>query len=255
MKPPPPTPHENGSVTPSTAAAATAASIAFPPPARMSIAACEASRSTDAAAPPVPVEVGGSDAARVGADAAIAAATSAASVAASTKWKSRDERMRDPFRWVPRHPRTPRPRTAMRSGFGFGSLRDGELAPGGVESADASLGAGRLGELLAQHRERHLVAPRLAGPPRREPAPQCRLLDEAELARDADARHVLGIDVDVDAVDVAERERDARQRGRQLGRVPPPDGRRRYPVVDLEPAVPDPRVEARSADHLGLVER
>jgi hypothetical protein len=39
MKPPPPIPHENGSVTPSTAAEATAASIALPPRRRMSIAA------------------------------------------------------------------------------------------------------------------------------------------------------------------------------------------------------------------------
>src|SRR5829696_6853082 len=117
MKPPPPTPHENGSVTPSTAAAATAASIAFPPSARMSIAACEASRSTDAAAPPVPVEVGGSDAARVGADAAIAAATSAASVAASTKWKSRDERMRDPLSLGAAPPAYPAP--ADRNALGF----------------------------------------------------------------------------------------------------------------------------------------
>src|SRR5262249_22639174 len=59
MKPPPPTPHENGSVTPSTPAAATAASIAFPPALSVSMAACVASVSTLAAAPPVPMEVGG----------------------------------------------------------------------------------------------------------------------------------------------------------------------------------------------------
>ena len=52
MKPPPPTPHENGSVTPSTPAAATAASIALPPFLSVSIAACVAIRSTLAAAPP-----------------------------------------------------------------------------------------------------------------------------------------------------------------------------------------------------------
>ena len=39
MKPPPPMPHENGSVTPSTAAAATAASTAFPPRRSTSVAA------------------------------------------------------------------------------------------------------------------------------------------------------------------------------------------------------------------------
>jgi hypothetical protein len=59
MKPPPPIPDENGSVTPRTAAEATEASIAFPPRRRMSIAACVAIFSTDAAAPPLPVAVGG----------------------------------------------------------------------------------------------------------------------------------------------------------------------------------------------------
>src|SRR5688500_17432798 len=59
MKPPPPIPQENGSVTPRTAAAATAASTALPPSSRMRIAALVASSSTVAAAPPVPVAVGG----------------------------------------------------------------------------------------------------------------------------------------------------------------------------------------------------
>ena len=59
MKPPPPIPHENGSVTPRTAAAATAASTALPPSRSVSMAACVASVSTVAAAPPVPVAVGG----------------------------------------------------------------------------------------------------------------------------------------------------------------------------------------------------
>src|SRR5206468_1895887 len=59
MKPPPPTPDENGSVTPSTPAAVTAASTALPPPFRVSIAAWVASVSTVAAAPPVPVAVAG----------------------------------------------------------------------------------------------------------------------------------------------------------------------------------------------------
>ena len=57
MKPPPPMPHENGSVTPSTAAAVTAASVALPPRRSVSIAACVASRSTVAAAPPLPTAV------------------------------------------------------------------------------------------------------------------------------------------------------------------------------------------------------
>src|SRR3954467_14994011 len=53
MKPPPPSPHENGSATPRTPAAVTAASTAFPPRFSASIAACVASVSTLAAAPPV----------------------------------------------------------------------------------------------------------------------------------------------------------------------------------------------------------
>src|SRR6478609_185899 len=61
MKPPPPSPHENGSATPRTPAAVTAASTAFPPRFSASIAACVASVSTLAAAPPVPVDVAGPD--------------------------------------------------------------------------------------------------------------------------------------------------------------------------------------------------
>ncbi len=57
MKPPPPTPQLNGSVTPSTPAAVTAASTALPPLRRASIAAPVATESTLAAAPPVPVAV------------------------------------------------------------------------------------------------------------------------------------------------------------------------------------------------------
>src|SRR3954451_939228 len=59
MKPPPPTPHENGSVTPSPPAAVPAASTALPPLRSVATAASVASRSTVAAAPPVPVEVAG----------------------------------------------------------------------------------------------------------------------------------------------------------------------------------------------------
>src|SRR6185369_7757126 len=58
MKPPPPMPHEKGSVTPSIAAAATAASMAFPPPLSVSIAAQVPRWSTVAAAPPFPTAVG-----------------------------------------------------------------------------------------------------------------------------------------------------------------------------------------------------
>jgi hypothetical protein len=58
MNPPPPIPHENGSVTPRTPAAATAASTALPPLRSALIAARVPSRSTVAAAPPLPIAVG-----------------------------------------------------------------------------------------------------------------------------------------------------------------------------------------------------
>ena len=57
MNPPPPIPHDSGSTTPSTAAAVTAASTALPPRRSAPIAACVATLSTVAAAPPVPVAV------------------------------------------------------------------------------------------------------------------------------------------------------------------------------------------------------
>ena len=58
MKPPPPMPHEYGSVTPRAAAVATVASTALPPSLRTRIPTRDASRSTVATAPPVPVAVG-----------------------------------------------------------------------------------------------------------------------------------------------------------------------------------------------------
>ena len=57
MKPPPPMPQLNGSVTPSVAAAATAASMALPPRSRISSPAALAWGLTEAMAPPVPVAV------------------------------------------------------------------------------------------------------------------------------------------------------------------------------------------------------
>src|SRR5919204_1290998 len=73
MNPPPPIPATYGSVTPSTAAAATAASTALPPSLRIAIAARDASVSTLAAAPPVPIAT----ACLLGVGAATARATNA----------------------------------------------------------------------------------------------------------------------------------------------------------------------------------
>ncbi len=58
MKPPPPMPQLNGSVTPRVAAAATAASIALPPWFRIASAALEAGSLMVATAPPLPVATG-----------------------------------------------------------------------------------------------------------------------------------------------------------------------------------------------------
>jgi hypothetical protein len=58
MKPPPPMPQLNGSVTPNVAAAATAASIALPPLFRISSADSDALALMVATAPPVPVATG-----------------------------------------------------------------------------------------------------------------------------------------------------------------------------------------------------
>ena len=83
MKPPPPMPAENGSVTPSTPAAATVASTALPPRLSVSIAALVASASTVPAAPPLPTAVGSfTNSSRWSACAAGAASAAVASAAA-----------------------------------------------------------------------------------------------------------------------------------------------------------------------------
>ena len=93
MKPPPPSPHENGSATPSTPAAVTAASTALPPRFSASIAACVASVSTLAAAPPVPVDVAGPDGATAAAATPISVRNERTSAAAT-----RNLPMLSPFR-------------------------------------------------------------------------------------------------------------------------------------------------------------
>src|ERR671912_2206503 len=86
MNPPPPMPAEYASVTPRVAAAATAASTALPPSRSTSRPAAEASRSTVAIAPPVPVATGCLVSSRpplAGAAGAVAARNRAARRAAS----------------------------------------------------------------------------------------------------------------------------------------------------------------------------
>src|SRR3954451_24496731 len=85
MKPPPPTPHEYGSTTPSTAAAVTAASIAFPPRRSTLMAARVATGSTVAAAPRVPSAVGAFGGAVAAGAAAVERVRSAAAMAAATE--------------------------------------------------------------------------------------------------------------------------------------------------------------------------
>src|SRR5215210_5404880 len=110
MKPPPPIPHEKGSVTPSTAAEATAASTALPPRRRMSIPACVASFSTEAAAPPVPIDVGGPEPLPTSATAGIPN-TSAAAVTSATSTYRPLRRMVSPSDALPVGDPTPWPRT------------------------------------------------------------------------------------------------------------------------------------------------
>src|SRR5829696_6917394 len=104
MKPPPPIPQENGSVTPRTAADATAASTAFPPRRRMPTAASVASVSTDAAAPPVPIAVGGPEPLPTSAAAGIPQMSAAAAASAVSNPM---ERIGPPF------PTTGRPYSLM----------------------------------------------------------------------------------------------------------------------------------------------
>ena len=98
MKPPPPTPHENGSVTPRTPAAATAASIAFPPFVSVSIAACVAIRSTLAAAPPWPIEIGGPEPEPTSAGAPMPSASAAPTVARTSSGRQRLACIASPLR-------------------------------------------------------------------------------------------------------------------------------------------------------------
>src|SRR5438132_8007609 len=109
-------------------------------------------------------------------------------------------------------------------------------------------------EVLAEHGENGHVAQRLARATR-QPSPQRRLLDEAQLARNAEARLVPGLDPDLDPVGLADLEADARERRRGLGDESLPRRRRAHEVADLEAALPDPRVESRAAELLRLVRR
>ena len=85
--------------------------------------------------------------------------------------------------------------------------------------------------------------------------PQRPLLDEAELARDREARRVLRVGADLDSLHAAHLERDSRERRRRLGREALAGPACADPVADLEHALAAPRVQPGSADGLGLVRR
>ncbi len=118
-----------------------------------------------------------------------------------------------------------------------------------VEGADPGATPG---QVLAEHREDGDVTkrPALAA---RQASPQRCLLDEAELARDAEARLVARLDPDLDPVHLADLEARARQRGRRLGHDPLPRRARAHPVADLEPARPDAGMKPGAAEQLGFV--
>jgi hypothetical protein len=105
MKPPPPMPHENGSVTPRTPAAATAASTALPPCFSVSIAVCVAILSTLAAAPPVPIEVGGPEPDPTSVEALATSSSAAAIVRKTTDQRNRSRGITASFGWLKRHDR------------------------------------------------------------------------------------------------------------------------------------------------------
>src|SRR5204862_7320552 len=166
----------------------------------------------------------------------------------------RDARRRDPERGLPARPggaraRGRRCRLARRADGGRAAGLD-ELLAACVEGADAWRKRGI--EVLAKQREDGDVTKRscLA---RRQPPPQRRLLDEAELARDAEARLVARLDADLDPVGLADLEPRTRERRGRLGCDPLPRCARPDPVADLEPARPDSRVEPGAAEDLRFV--
>src|SRR5207253_5613933 len=125
-------------------------------------------------------------------------------------------------------------------------LAPGRVGWGHVRSLDEALAAGaeradfrrdRRIEALAEHGEDRDVTERTTHPTGQSP-PQRRLLDEAELARDAEAGLVARLDPDLDPVRFADLEARARQRGRRLGHDSLPRPARANPVTDLEPARP-----------------
>src|SRR5512133_861359 len=81
------------------------------------------------------------------------------------------------------------------------------------------------------------------------------LLDEAELARNREARLVGRIYSDLDPLDLAELEADARQRGSGLGAESLTQAIGTDPVADLEDPLAPARVQAGAADRLGLIGR
>src|SRR6185503_21167495 len=110
-------------------------------------------------------------------------------------------------------------------------------------------------ELPAQEREDHGVARSRRAVPAVEDAAHRPFLDEAELARDAEARLVGRVDPELDPLHVAELEPDARERGRRLGGKALAHTAGADPVADLEDALAAARVQAAAADRLGLVRR
>jgi hypothetical protein len=111
------------------------------------------------------------------------------------------------------------------------------------------------GELLSQEGEHDCVPLQGSAVGPVQPPPQRPLLDEPELPRDRQARLVRRVDADLDAVDPADLDRHTRQRRARLARQPLSHPARPQPVADLDSTLPDPRVQAGAAHHLGSVRR
>src|SRR3954464_8015350 len=121
-----------------------------------------------------------------------------------------------------------------------------------VESAESSTGRRRALELPAHEREHDAVVSHRSPVRRVQDPAQRPLLHEAKLARDRQRGSVLGVDANLDPVDPAELEADARQRGHGLRAEPLAGTALPDPVADLERALAAPRVQAGAADRLRL---
>src|SRR5947208_12576015 len=150
---------------------------------------------------------------------------------------------------------SPSPRSGSLNSYAIESRSLENAVACRVERLQLRRGGRRPGERVPEQREQDRV-PRLLPRRRDQPAPQPRLLDEAELSWHSRAPLVRRVDADLDPVGAAQLESDPGQRRGRLGRVPLAGRRGADPVADLErDVVACTRVQPAAADDLGLVGR